>query len=226
MTSDFLCEKKNVLTWSVFPSCLLACSSCYIFPRKPSRHDAESNPRQWPGRKTTVLLLSNAESGLSNVLLATSHALLVEYCDLNVHFSSFPKREKDISRISNALVIFQQMLIQSCSTLCPARHMKKPLILKVIVSTDLSTALGLAGLAKLCRHMQDYLMPWSAHDYLALYRQVLHLIEEIDPAVFAVDPLFGPGLDAIQTLSRRQVIISPNSLKENFAQLQPWASIL
>lgn len=152
---------------------LLACSHALLAvfsPRKPSRHDAESNPAQWPGRKTTVLLLSNAESGLSNVLLATSHALLVEHGDLNVHFSSFPKREKDISRITKHACDIQQMLIQSCSTLFPARHMKKPSILEVIVSTDLSTALGLAGLAKLCRHMQDCLMPWSAHDYLALYR--------------------------------------------------------
>ena len=35
-------------------------------------------------------------------------------------------------------------------------------------------------------------MPWSAHDYLTLYRQILHLIEEIDPAVVAVEPCSVP----------------------------------
>jgi hypothetical protein len=45
-------------------------------------------PSQWPGRNNTVLFLSNSEHGFANVLLATSHAMLVEHSDIEAHYAS------------------------------------------------------------------------------------------------------------------------------------------
>ncbi len=62
-------------------------------------------------------------------------------------------------------------------------------------------------------------MPWSGEEYLAIYEEVLKVLEEVDPAVVAIDPMFGPGTDASRANGRREVIISPNSLVRLFSFL-------
>jgi len=54
------------------------------------------------------------------------------------------------------------------------------------------------------------------------YQEVLRVLDEVDPIVVAIDPMFGPGLDAVRAQGRNHVIIRPNALKENFSATQPW----
>lgn len=64
-------------------------------------------------------------------------------------------------------------------------------------------------------------MPWSGPEYLALYEAVLKILDEVNPAVVAIDPMFGAGIDATRAQNRSHAIISPNSLKDNFVDKQP-----
>jgi hypothetical protein len=178
------------------------------------------------GRNNTILFLSNSEYGLSNVVLATSHAMLVHHSEIEVHFATFDRREEDISTVSKFAshqspgakpITFHKL---KGPTYGDALTAQGHLIEEVI------HAPGLEGSAKLCKDIQKYLMPWSGPEYFDLYKQILHIIDEVDPAVIAIDPVFGPGLDATQDRNRRYVVVSPNSLRDNFAHLQPWGSML
>lgn len=70
-----------------------------------------------------------------------------------------------------------------------------------------------------------YRMPWDAPGYLEIYKQVAVLIERVDLAVVVLDVLFAPGIDASRALKRREVIISPNSVKDTFVDQQPRLSM-
>jgi len=79
---------------------LLALIAILLSGKRP-KNGKDEKPRQWPGRNNTVLFLSNSEHGLANVLLAASHAILVEHGDLEVHFASFGKLAKHVSKFLN-----------------------------------------------------------------------------------------------------------------------------
>ena len=193
-----------------------------LFSSRTSKYPSLSRPSQWPGRNNTALFLSNSEHDLANVLLATSHALLVHHPDIEVHFASFPTLASDVSTINkfasqqNAAIqpiIFHPFTGPSYS---------KAIQLQGFCMDDAIQPPGIPGLSQFLRNLQDFLMPWSGPEYLSLYQEVLALLDEIDPLVVAVDPLFGPGLDAIRAKGRNHVIVSPNALKDNFAVEQGW----
>lgn len=174
------------------------------------------------GKDKTVLFLSNYEYGLANSLLATAHSLLVHHPDIKVHFASFPKREKDTTSISN-------FAVQQNPKTSPIVFHKfnGPCYGDVLQASghfieETIHAPGVAGGAQLCRDMQKYLMPWNGSDYFGLYEEALKIIDEVDPALVALDPQFGPGLDATKDRKRRHAVVSPNSLRDSFAQMQPY----
>ena len=162
------------------------------------------------------------------MLLATSHALLVDYPDIEVHFVSFPRLAGNVEAISDY-----------ATKISPDA---KPITFHALDGKDFGDALnanlasgveydpvmppGLEGVNKLCKDLQSYLMPWTAPEYIQLHEEVLKILDEVDPGLVAMEVFLGPALDAIRAQDRQQVVISPNSLKDNFVPLQPWASAL
>lgn len=72
-------------------------------------------------------------------------------------------------------------------------------------------------------HFSD---PWSGPQHIAIFEELSQFIQEVNPSVVIVDTLFGPSLDATREQNRRHVILSPNALVNNFAEMQPYGSIL
>lgn len=184
-------------------------------------------PPQWPGKNNTVLFLTNSEHGLANVLLATSHALLVEHPDLDIHFVSFPPLRNDIITISNSAPNTESSKTKPITF----HELKGPSFAKTLGNTGFFidqaiNAPGIDGLDTFCSNMQLWLMPWTAPEYLDIYNEISTILETVDPVIVAADPLFGPGIDAVRAQGRNHAIISPNSLKDNFAQLQPLGAAL
>jgi hypothetical protein len=198
---------------------LLACGAVLfsIFSR-PETTASTNGPK---GQPNTVLFLSNYEYGLANVLLASSYALLVHHPETKVHFASFPKRKKDIDAIS-------RFAIERNPSASPItfHELEGPTYGDVLQASghfieETIHAPGVAGGAKLCKTLQTYLMPWNGSEYYGLYEEILQIIDEVDPAVIALDPQFGPALDATKNRNRTHAVVSPNSLRDNFAQMQP-----
>ncbi|APA10835.1 hypothetical protein sscle_07g056050 [Sclerotinia sclerotiorum 1980 UF-70] len=200
----------------------------YLFAGSVTQSEKNTTKKlgEWPGKNNTVLFLTNSEHGLANVMLATSHALLVEHNDLDIHFVSFEKLKHDITTISEFAA--KNSKSERAITF---HELKGPSFSKAIEDSGIGIdqvihAPGLAGLGKFCGNMQHWLMPWTATDHLGLYNEISDILKTVDPIVVAVDPLFGPGIDAVRAQGRNHAIISPNSLKDNFVQLQPMAAAL
>lgn len=166
--------------------------------QKNSQQDQSKKPAQWPGRNKTVLFMSNAEHGLANVLLATSNALITGHQDLEVHFATFPSLAADLSTISKSSLKSQPITLHPFE----GQTYGDALAAQGYGVTEIINPPGPAGLSMLCNNMQKVLMPWGAEEYLSLYHEALKVLEEVDPIIVAVDPLFGPGLDAIRATGR------------------------
>jgi hypothetical protein len=219
----FFFKFASMLRKAVFIALAVLFGVVAIFIAQNNSHASESTkPTQWPGRNNTVLFMSNAEHGLANVLLATSHALITEHQYIETHFATFPSLAADIATISKSSpkpnpITFHPFKGQTYGDALGAQgHAVHESI----------NAPGLSGLALLCNNIQKFLMPWSAEEYLSLYHESLKVMDEVNPVIVAIDPLFGPGMDAVRATGRNHVIVSPNSLKDNFADKQPFLSML
>jgi hypothetical protein len=192
-----------------------------FFSRKSSAPDFDQ-PRRFPGRNNTILFLTDSHAGNSNVHVATSHALLIEFPDLEIHFVSFQKLEKTITATS-------EFAVQQKPSTPPIKfHPLEGKSFTEALGYDIDAAIqrpGLGGIDRFCGNMQLFLMPWTASDYLALYKYIMGVLDEIDPIVVIVDGLLSPALDATRAQGRNHVTLSPNSLKDNFASMQPWGSM-
>jgi hypothetical protein len=200
---------------------LVVASISLFFSRKSSAPNLDQ-PRRFPGRNNTVLFLTDSHAGNSNVHVAASHALLLEFPDLEIHFASFPKLEKAITATSKFAVQ------QKPSTAPIIFHPLEGKTFTEAVGYSIEDAIqrpGLGGIERLCSNMQRFLMPWTASDYVALYEHIMGVLDEVDPIVVITDSLLSPALDATRAQGRNHVTLSPNSLKDNFASMQPWGSM-
>ncbi|KAI5357440.1 Putative UDP-glucuronosyl/UDP-glucosyltransferase [Septoria linicola] len=85
---------------------------------------------------------------------------------------------------------------------------------------------GVKGIDKLCTQMQILLDPWTPEDHFSIYKQILAVIDEVDPAVVVLDTLFFPGVEAARTRNRVHAIISPNLASDTFGSAQPRLGML
>jgi hypothetical protein len=123
------------------------------------------------GRNNTVLFLTNAEHGLSNVFVASAYALLECHPEVQVHYASFKQMAPRIERVSNyglrktpsaGQIVFHQLpdpsflttMVNSGRTLADAVHPP-----------------GFASASVVSRDMTFYVSPWSGEDHFAIYSQ-------------------------------------------------------
>jgi hypothetical protein len=183
-------------------------------------------PHYIQGRNKTVLMLANQEHGLSNVHIATAYALLENYPDIEVHYASFPSKAKKIERVS-----------QYARKKNPAA---KDIVFHPIAGPTFEDVAyedgrniewlmhppGFGGLGKFVRNLPYFVAPWDVESYYGIYKQVCDLIDEIDPAIVVMEPLFLPGQDAAADKQRLRAMISPNTLVDTFLPNQGLLKML
>lgn len=179
------------------------------------------------GKNNTVLFLTNELWGLANVHLATAYALLLNHPHQTVHYASFPVLASRVDGISalakkgnpeSPRIIFHPLpgspyseAIQAIEGAHPADHRSPP---------------GLKGIDRLCKGIQSYVSPWGAEEYYEIYKAVSQLIDEIDPAVIALDTMLGPGIDAARDKNRVHAFVTPNILADKMPATQPKHTLL
>lgn len=167
-----------------------------------------------PGRNNTALFLTNSEHGLRNAILATVHSLLVSHPHVEVHVAGFANLEPRIDEI-----------VSFASRHNPAAHVTFHVLPGesygdlIFTGNRTITALihppGFRGAWEFGRTVSMFFMPWSGPDYLAIHQRVGEVMEEIDPAIVAVDPALFPAVQASKTSGRKYLILSTNSVREN-----------
>ncbi|KAH8655235.1 hypothetical protein BX600DRAFT_469359 [Xylariales sp. PMI_506] len=219
---------SRLIFWISVPVALLG-----LYIATQHAKEAPTYPPPVPGRKNTVLFLSNCEAGLSNTLVATAAALLERHPDVEVHFASFPTLGKKISRVSS------YGLNQSAQ---PGSSRSDEIIFHPLTSapslkfasqdmdsdwSDFIHPPGLSGLKTQIWDLKSWMEPWGAEHHLALYREIRQLIDdEIDPALVVLDTFFRPAVDAARGSNRLHSLVSPNQLIDNFIAMQPRGTMM
>ncbi|KAH8170485.1 endonuclease/Exonuclease/phosphatase family protein [Sarocladium implicatum] len=181
-------------------------------------------PRQYiRGKNATVLFVTNAEHGLSNVHIATAQSLLEYHQDIDVHYASFPGTlDGKLKRMASYVrrrspntkdVTFHELSGKSFSA---AGNWARDDRFQTIIHPP-----GVSGLPGFMVIL-EWLRAWNVEDHMEVYRSVSEAISKVDPAVVVLDTIFAPAVDAVRESGRFHMYISPNTLAENFAPLQPY----
>ncbi|KAL7797380.1 glycosyltransferase family 1 protein [Trichoderma ceciliae] len=172
------------------------------------------------GRNNTVLVLTDNHHGLCNAHLAAVSALIESHPSVEVHYASFPSLASKLERIvENAKAKNPQAKVHW-------HQLDGPSIVDELGrqkggASGIRTPPGLHGLWAFADTLTFFLAAWSKEAHLKTYWRVVNIIEEVDPAIIILDPLFRPGVDAARNLNRKRAYVSPNSLLDNLSSLQP-----
>lgn len=184
------------------------------------------------GRNNTVLYIVSEHPGHSNVHAATAQSLLQHDPDIEIHFASFPKLADTVSKVSIFAkqheprakdIVFHQL---NGTSFHEAFDFYDHLTLDEDGKIGAISPPGTEGIKALAKDIQIFIAPWQQEDHLAHYRQVIKLIEHIDPAVICLDTMFAPAIEATRALNRQHAFITPNILVDNFPDVQPWMGML
>ncbi|KAL2848801.1 hypothetical protein BJY01DRAFT_233777 [Aspergillus pseudoustus] len=167
----------------------------------------------------TVLFFTNSELGQSTVSLAVAHEFLIR-SDYAVHIASFAQLGSAISHLNAqtaassqstaSKATFHTITGRSMVTAYLDRHPKP----QWFGTHDI----GFYGAIRSYSFLIEAMVPWDPSQYIATYRSCVEIIQNLQPSIVAVDPLFAQGLDACRALQCKYVILSPNTLKEHVVQ--------
>ncbi|SPO03652.1 uncharacterized protein DNG_06335 [Cephalotrichum gorgonifer] len=177
------------------------------------------------GKNNTVLFIVDDHHGLSNVHVATAHALLERHPHIKVHFASFAPLAPKLQRVSAhksagaSDLVFHQIDGPSLGDAVELTMGRK------ITIADFIHPPGIRGIAKMCGDMQMYVSGWPAEEHLKIYHQLNDIMDAVDPAVVVLDSIFRPATDATRGQNRLHAIITPNTLVDNFIGDQPYGKM-
>ena len=192
-------------------------------------HGQKQQQQQQPAKNNRVLFLMNEESGLGNVGLATSHAILLNHPSVEVHYASFPKAAAAAAAISEYVRKRNSSYNTSSGTAVRFHPLSGPsfggtLQARGLTIDGMLNGPGLAGQTKLLNILDLCMVPWTGPEYVALHKDIVSKIEDIDPAVIVIDTMLPPAVDAASSLGRKYIMLSANSLKDVFGLKQPMGS--
>jgi hypothetical protein len=170
------------------------------------------------GRNATVLILTNQESGLSNVHLATAAALLEKWPEVELHYGSFPGTVETKLKRMTSLIRRRQRHTRDVIF----HEVQGPSWLEALGTIETFTGPpGIAGIVQTTDTIGK-VNALKAEDYAAQYRRFGELIDQIDPAVVVLDKLLWPAIDATLARNRRHVFVTPDTIADKFALEQPY----
>lgn len=175
----------------------------------------------------TILFLTNSELGQASVCLAVAHEFLLRPT-YTIHIASFASLRVSISQLNLRAISFLPVSSRSARVrpatfhILPGPSMKQALEQRHNFNASKAFKLHGLGFQAACQAYKDVLAkmvaPWSGEEYVAIYAGCVDVIERVGPQLVVVDPLFGPGLDAVRSIGRRFVVLSPNTFREHVAQ--------
>jgi hypothetical protein len=172
------------------------------------------------GRNNTVLVLTDSHHGLCNAHLAAVSALIENHPSVEIHYGSFPGLATKLERIE------ENAKAKNPEAKVHWYQFDPPSIVDEIRSqkggaSGIRTPPGLPGLQAFGDMLAFFIAAWGKEAHLKLYRGIVDVIEEVDPAIIILDPWFRPGIDAARNLNRKRAYVSPNALLDNLSIMQP-----
>lgn len=200
---------------------LIAALAAVFFSRGNSAGDPSVYDKV-QGKNNTVLFLVNANHGYTNVHLATAYALLEQHPSVKLHFGTYEKMRGRVRRIEESGAQANPEAQDVPFHLMPAADYIDALRVHGIMSPEeMIVPPGLEGNRYLSKNFRWIFSPWLKEDHLAIYQRCRELIDEVDPSLVVLDPMFMPAREAAQDAKRLYAVLSPMTLEE-FITKQPW----
>jgi hypothetical protein len=183
-------------------------------------------PPRVPGRNNTILFFSSDASGLSNVHVASSSALVEFHPEVEVHYASFPRLESKISHVSSAACA-KNALAQPIQW----HELPGPGFVDGIFPRrwdDANAMIRGLGERDFDEKINDLIFlqaPYTVDEHIALYRAIAQLVDDIDPSLIVLDNTLIPAMDFARNSDRLVASICPNWLLDVIADAQPWLAM-
>ncbi|XMA17233.1 hypothetical protein WAI453_010024 [Rhynchosporium graminicola] len=168
-----------------------------------------------------ILFFTSSEYGQANVVLAVASELL-NMQKYEIHIASFSPLRRRVDEL-NKLTPRDGLRSVFHSIACPAAL--DALVAKNEFIGPYSP--GVRGAIKTYKvTLPAMASTWTEAEYMSSYQRCLDIINSVDPNIIVVDPLMSQGLEACNTLSRKRVVLSPNTFLELLRKEQPIYSQL
>jgi hypothetical protein len=183
--------------------------------------DSQRTVKNESSQRKKILFLTSSEYGQANVILAVAYELLLRQ-GYEIHIASFAPLQRRIDDL-NALISKNAI----------------PATFHTIAGPSLSQCLeqkdefigpyppGIRGALKTYRvTLPSMATAYNEAQYMAGYESCLKILSSVEPDLIVVEPMLDQGLDACKKLSRRYVVLSPNTFQELLRYKQPKHKIL
>jgi hypothetical protein len=176
-----------------------------------------------------VLLATNSEHGQANVFLAVGHALQALDPEVEIHFVSFDPISKDVSVASEYSVkttkgarpwTFHPLDGLTMFQAVGNKPEEKRLVSALGARPSFSTKMEVLHMSLVL------LLPYDGPEFLQVYNSFLRIVDEVQPDIIAVDSIHAPALTACRHRKLKHLVLSPNTLKDFAAVMQPWGAVL
>lgn len=156
---------------------------------------------------TTILFLTNSELGQASVILAVAEEVALTPGS-RIHLGSFSP--------------LAQAVPDGVKFHCLPGPSMKQVFASIGVDFLPKHRPGLIGTSSgFAKAYSRVLAPWDPSDYFSIFDACRQLIQDLEPSLVVLDPLFSAGYDAAVSLNRRCLVLSPNTFKDHATGSQP-----
>jgi 2-acylglycerol O-acyltransferase 1 len=180
-----------------------------------------------PDRKS-ILFLTNAEFGQSNVVVAAAYELLKQN-ELDVHIASWPPLDSRARALSEAVqaeksgvpihsITFHSLPGQSVMGTWLKNAPKS-------AAADLPHPPGIKGAARIRALAPQILACWEPDEHIELYEWCCDLTRKLGPSLVVLDPFLAPAHDTCRKLKLNHAVLSPCTLASGLIPEEPWLAV-
>lgn len=182
-----------------------------------------------------LLILTNIERGEANIFLATARALLRKDPTVELHFSTFPGLEDDVTSVSKEVQLDHPDAKQITFHAIRGPSMAEGLftfakaagiVHKYGLPESFTRPLQFRNTQRAIKDAVPIFLPYSTSELSDVVLSILEIVRSVSPDLVVVDSLMTPALTALYHLKVPFTCLSPNSIKEFAVKDQPHAAAL
>lgn len=175
------------------------------------------------GRRS-ILFLTNSELGQATVCMAVAHEFLLRP-EYDVHLASFSSLSKAVTDLNVRSKALSDGASEATFHTISGKSMKEAAGRKTEF-IEMHRPGFRGAIEAYNKVLPATFASWNGSEYMIGYSSCVEIIENVNPDILVVDPLFSQGIDACQALSRKFIILSPNTFKDHAIREQPKGAAL
>lgn len=185
-----------------------------------------------PPRK--ILLLTNVERGEANVFLATCDALLRLAPNVELHFVTFGGLEETVASVSRHVQEsgsqVRPIIFHKIQGLAMEESLRQHFVREKVPTragyppNSYLERPGIISTTRAIRHTIPVFVPYNGPQMVEVFTSICETIQQVHPDLVVVNGLMTAGLTACYHLGVKFTCLSPNSIKDFAASMQPKAA--